>query len=86
MATKPRLSNNVIWCLEDAMALAAAMWEDLDRGRARAERLEDVRMLGVMARCMERTAGIEHHLRMGRAGRYVVRGSGSGEQGGDDGR
>lgn len=73
MGTRPRLSNNVIWSIEDALAAVVEMWGELERAGELAEKREDARGLGAVSRCKSKLALIEHHLRNGRQGRYEPR-------------
>jgi hypothetical protein len=73
MTTKPRLSTNVIACLEDAQALIGGRaWPALWAASDLAERHEDARLLAALNRLSQALASIEHHVRNARQGRYEV--------------
>ena len=73
MTTKPRLSTNVIACLEDAQALIGGRaWPALWAASDLAERHEDARLLAALNRLSQALASIEHHVLNARQGRYEV--------------
>ena len=74
MATKPRLSTNVINGLEEAQAVILSTWPSLRRAcRVARERYQDPALLGDLALLATGLADVEFHVRNARAGRFVER-------------
>ena len=70
MATKPRLSTNVIHGLEDILVQCMDAWPALHDACERAERGMDPVMLAKLNRVTMALATIERKARNARAGKY----------------
>lgn len=78
MGTRPRLPNNVIWSLEDALGLMNDVWAEVGRLGVRAEKLEDPKLLGPLNRVQAALRDVECDLRNARAGKYEPKGGNHG--------
>lgn len=70
MAERPRLQTNTIWSLEDALGGFREVWPLMKGASERAEKLEDVKLLGRLNQMGLVLMRIERHVRNARAGKY----------------